>query len=82
MQIIFPYLTVMTWHKHEEPQFPSLPTFNVTRHFERKNFTILSLFTCKFNVAFRPKALIQIQGFSHPGVLKLVLPTPVPHPLL
>lgn len=36
---------LMTWHKHEEPLFPSLPTFNISRHFERKNFIILKVFS-------------------------------------
>lgn len=74
-------LYLINWHKHEDPLFPSLPTFNVSRHLER-NFIILSLSTCNFNVALRPKVLTQTQGFSHPGVLKLLLPTPVLHPLL
>lgn len=84
MQIIFQFFHcyLITWHQHEEPLLSSLPTFNISKHFERKNFVILGLFTCNFSVAFRPKALTQTQGFSNPGVLKLILQTPVPHPIL
>lgn len=63
----------MIWHQHEEPLLPSLPTFIISKHFQRQNFINLILFTCNLNVAFRPKALTQTQGFAHPGMLRLVL---------